>query len=583
MTMLQRTRFRALPIVLSILLVSAAPPLDAQRSAAAGRQAVPASGVVVDASLRGLDSALTAAYPATGPGAAVLVSHRGRTLLRKGYGLANVELGVPVTPEHVFRIGSITKQFTAVAALMLADEGRLSLDDEITRFFPDWPTHGHRITVEHLLTHTSGIRSYTSMSEFMAETRRDVPLNELIAGFRDQPMDFAPGTEFLYNNSGYVLLGAIIEQVSGRSYAAFLRERIFEPLGMHDTRYEDARALLPRRASGYSAPSGGDVRNAEYLSMSLPHAAGALVSTVDDQLRWQKAVAEGRLLRAETWHRAFTPVRLADGRSSGYGYGWFVGTAAGAQSVEHGGDINGFASDALWIPTAELHVIVLSNAERTMANPGTFSMTAAERVLGAASSAPAVALAPESLDEYVGVFRISDTERRVVTREGSTLFSVRGAGAPQELQPLGGDRFVYPSSGTRATFVRGPDGRVVEMRLQPRLGPEQPVARRTDEAPAAVLAAAEETVSVPGEVLDAYVGEYELAPNFILSVRREGDGLVAQATGQPQVTLLARSQSRFTIREVAAALEFEREGDSGAVTGLVLDQGGRRMPARRIR
>lgn len=548
---------------------------------AAGASGVHAQAAA-DPAVRAIDSLLAATYPADGPGAAVVVAQGGEVLLRQGYGLASVELGVPATPENVFRIGSITKQFTAVAILMLAEEGKLSLDDEVTRFFPGWPTHGHRITVEHLLTHTSGIRSYTGIPAFGSMMRTDLPLERLIAAFRDEPMDFAPGTDFRYNNSGYVMLGAIVEQLSGQSYADFLRTRIFEPLGMRDTRFDETDAVIPRRAAGHAMEPGRQVRNARYLSMTLPHAAGSLVSTVDDQLRWQRAVAEGRLLSAASWRRAFTPFRLADGRSSGYGLGWFLGSAAGEPTVEHGGDINGFASEGLWIPSRELHVVVLSNVERSFANPATLTVAAAERLLETTGAAPAVALSPEALDAFVGVYAASETERRVVRREGAVLVTVRGSAEPQELRPLGGDEFVYPSTGTRVTFLRDEAGGVAGMRLRPRIGPDLPASPRVSTDPGAAAPAEPEPVAVEAAVLDAYVGEYELAPEFVITIRRAGEGIALQATAQPQVTLDARSETRFTVREVPAAVEFQRD-ESGAVTGLVLDQGGRRMPARRIR
>ncbi len=438
--------------------------------------------VVVHPSLATIDSMLSVTYPSNGPGATVIVSHRGRTLLRKAYGLANIELGVATRPEHVFRIASMTKQFTAVAILILVDEGRISLDDELTRFFPEWPTQGHRITVEHLLAHTSGIRSYTSMLEFWTQMRRDMTLDELISGFRDEPMDFAPGTDFRYNNSGYVLLGAIVEQISGMSYDAFLQDRIFEPLGMMNTRLEEGDAIVDRRVSGYSVRPDTPLRNAAYLSMSQPYAAGALLSTADDQLRWQRAVAAGAILRPESWDRTFTPTTLPDGRSTGYGFGWFLGTAAGEPSIEHGGDINGFASEGMWIPSAELHVIVLSNAERPFADPQDVTLAVANRLLGSGETPPLVSVAPQTLDEYVGVYRISETERRTVIREGHALFSVRGPGSPQEMRPTGPDTFVYTSGGTRVTFLRGPSGQVSAMMLEPRIGPAQIPSPRDPEA-----------------------------------------------------------------------------------------------------
>jgi D-alanyl-D-alanine carboxypeptidase len=579
-TSIRLRRLALLPAFLAFAPQLSAPALLAQAVAAppAAVAAAPAREVV-DPSLRSIDSLFAATYPATGPGAAVVVARDGRVLMRKAYGLADVELGVPMRPEHVFRVGSITKQFTAVGVLMLADEGKLSVDDEITRFFPGYPTHGRRITVEHLLTHTSGIRSYTSIPEWRERMRDDVTVDELVAAFRDQPMDFAPGESWSYNNSGYVLLGALIEKLSGQTYAEFMRARVFEPLGMRDTRVETQSAVIPRRVRGYEMGEGRAITNSEYLSLSHPYAAGALVSTVDDLLRWGQAVQEGRMLKPETWRRAHRAFGISDGRTAGYGHGWFVGRVAGRPSVEHGGDINGFSSDGVWIPSERLQVYVLSNVERNFANPGDLSNRAAERALG--YSAPAgVTLSAAKLDEYVGVYRINDTDRRVVTRDGDKLFSQRGRGTRQEMRALGNDQFVYASTGTRVTFARE-GGRVTGMRLHPRIGPEERPSPRTDERPESVTAAPV-AVAVAPEVLDAYVGEYQLAPNFIITIRRDGASLKARATGQPELTLVAQSETRFAVQEVDAALVFER-GPDGKAVRLQLIQGGRTQPAQKIR
>lgn len=569
---------RRLVLLPAFLLSAAAPVVHAQTAAPAATQAA-ASDIVVDPALAEIDSALTALYPAGEPGAAVLVARDGRVLMRKAYGSASVELGVPLRPEHVFRLGSITKQFTAVATLMLVDEGKLSLDDEITRFFPDYPTHGRRITVEHLLTHTSGIRSYTGMPAYVAGMRRDLTPAQLIEVFRDQPMDFAPGERWSYNNSGYALLGAIIEQVSGIGYGDFIRTRIFQPLGMRNSWYETASTVIPGRVSGYDRTADG-LRVASYLSMTQPYAAGSLISTVDDQLLWQRAVAEGRILKPETWRRAFSAYRLSDGRSAGYGYGWFVGEAVGRPSVEHGGDINGFSSNGLWIPSERLHVIVLANHEReAQRDPDAISRQIAERLLGAPAF-PSFAVAPEALDAYVGVYRVNETENRVVTREGGTLFSQRGRNARQEMRAVARDEFVYPNTGTRVRFVRGADGAVTGMMLRPRIGPEE-LSARTAQTVEQLAAAAATPVRVPAEVLDRYVGRYELAPDFIVTIRRDGEVLRAQPTGQPEVAMVAESETRFAVPEENVVVVFEADA-AGTVTRLVLHQGGRQMPAPRL-
>ena len=234
---------------LALLLGPAAP-------AAPVAPAAPAS--VPDPLAATLDAMLTKLYPADAPGAAVIAVRDGRTVLRKAYGMADLELGVPLQPDMVFRIGSMTKQFTAVAMLMLVEEGKLAVSDPITKFLPDYPTGGKTITVEHLLTHTSGIKSYTEMPDFLANIRKDYTVPELIDHFKDEPMDFEPGERYQYDNSGYFLLGAIIEKASGMGYEAFLKQRIFDVVGMTQTSLDSTLphhpAPGPRLREGRATP-----------------------------------------------------------------------------------------------------------------------------------------------------------------------------------------------------------------------------------------------------------------------------------------------------------------------------------------
>jgi D-alanyl-D-alanine carboxypeptidase len=579
--MTRSVTLRRLILLPALLLSAAAPVVQAQTAAPAAPVSAVAAGIVVDPALAGLDSALTALYPAGEPGAAVLVARDGRVLMRKAYGAANVELNVPLRPEHVFRLGSITKQFTAVATLMLVDEGKVSLDDEITRWFPDYPTQGRRITVEHLLTHTSGIQSYTAIPEFRAGMRRDLTVDQLMAIFRDKPMEFEPGARFNYNNSGYALLGAIIEKASGLNYADFIRIRIFQPLGMRSSFYEVAQTVVPGRVDGYDRMPDGTVRRAEWISMTQPYAAGSLISTVDDLLLWNRAVAEGRILMPETWRRAFAAYAMNDGLSSGYGYGWFIGSAAGRPSIEHGGDIHGFSTDALWIPSERLHVIVLANHRREpQRNPGDISQRIATALLGEPAAPAVAALTPAQLDAYVGVYQISEMDRRVITRDGDSLYSQRGSNPRQALTPLGDDEFVYANTGTRARFVRGADGAVTGMRMRTRIGPEE-LSPRTAQTVEQVAAAAATPVRVPVEVLDRYVGRYELSPEMTVTMRRVGEALLAQPSGDDEVTLVPESETRFTVPEENITVVFQADA-SGTVTGFVLHQNGRQMTVRKL-
>lgn len=426
-----------------------------------------------------IDAVVAPACPPDAPGAAVLVAKDARVVFRKGYGMANLELGVRIEPHMVFRLGSITKQFTAVAILMLAEEGKLALDDPITRFLPDYPTHGHTITVEHLLTHTSGIKSYTSMPELSSLWRKDMALPELIDFFKDQPPEFAPGERFAYNNSGYVLLGAIVERASGQGYEQFLERRIFEPLGMRHTSYDHTERIVPGRVAGYQKGSDG-LENAPYLSMTLPHAAGALMSSVDDLALWDAALSTERLVTQESLRRAWTPARLSNGASTGYGYGWGITAYEGHRIIEHAGGIHGFLTDAKRLPDDRLFVAVLMNSSAGEPPPTYLAMKIAAVTIGRPYHDPvAVPLEPAVLARYEGVYRDEQgaQQERAVIRKGDHL-AIRGPeGRETDLFAASPAEFFQRYSFARITFREDAAGNVVAMETRDRGSPVQVAAR----------------------------------------------------------------------------------------------------------
>ena len=230
----------------------------------------------------------------------VLVARGNDVILSKGYGAANLEWNIANAPSTKFRIGSITKQFTAAAILLLAERGKLALEDPVKKHYPNAPAAWDAITIRHVLTHTSGIPNHTSFPEFQ-QTGHLLPATpeQTIASFRDKPLDFAPGERMSYSNSGYVLLGHLVERLSGQSYAEYLRANIFEPLGMHDSGYDFSAVIIPNRASGYTRAADG-IRNAPYVDMTVPHGAGGLYSTTEDLLRWTQGLFGGRLLAAHS-------------------------------------------------------------------------------------------------------------------------------------------------------------------------------------------------------------------------------------------------------------------------------------------
>jgi CubicO group peptidase (beta-lactamase class C family) len=525
------------------------------------------------------DQTLAAAFPADQPGAAALVMKDGKVVLRKGYGLANLELGVPVSPDMVFELGSITKQFTAASILLLQERGQLRVEDEITKYLPDYPTHGQKITIEHLLTHTSGVPSYTGMAEWRPRVREDMKLQDLIAIFKDKPLDFNPGEQWNYSNSGYILLGAIVEKVAGKSYEQFVEEEIFQKLGMVHSRYGHAEEIVPLRATGY-AQDGKGFRNADYLSMTQPYAAGSLMSTVDDLAIWGRALESEALLKKASLDRMFTAFHLKSGASTHYGYGIAVSDFEGERVVEHGGGIFGFVTHMARIPEEHVFVAILSNNEASDPDPGALALRILAKGIGKAiEDRKTVALDAKTLDEYVGVYRFDeDTTRavtRAITREGSKLFSQRSGGNKSEILASARDEFFYPDGNSRLHFRRDAQGKVTGADFITRNSPDA-AGTKTNEP----LPQERQAIKLDPAIYDAYVGDYELAPSFSIAITREGGQIFAQATGQAKLEIFPESETRFFYKVVDAQIELVRGAD-GKVTGLVLHQGGRDMPGKR--
>jgi CubicO group peptidase (beta-lactamase class C family) len=526
---------------------------------------------------RKIDAVMSETYKPGQPGAAIIIRKDGRTIFRKGYGLADLELGVPVEPDMVFRLGSITKQFTAVSILMLADSGRLSLQDEITKFLPDYPTQGKRITIEHLLTHTSGIKSYTNLPEWLSMWRKDMTVREIIDLSKDKPLEFAPGDRWNYNNSGYVLLGAVIEKVSGLSYEDFIQKNIFDPLGMKHSYYGSTERIIPRRVQGYQEGRGGIV-NAPFLSMTQPYAAGSLLSSVDDLAVWNEAVFSARLLPQKWLDQAWTPFKLSSGESTGYGFGWFVSDYAGHRFIEHGGGINGFTTYEMTLPEDRIYLAILTNSTIDGRGPEPRAFKIATLVLGVPEpERKPVALSASDVRSIVGVYENAEGQARYITGEGGKLYSQRAGNEKSEIFASSPSELFFASSPARIRLVRNEKGEVTGLRVNQRIGPAEVYAKTAKPLPTP-----RREVAVDSRILDEYVGEYELAPSFIVKIVNDKGRLISEATGQPKVELFAESPSKFFLKDVDAQVEFIRDA-SGKVTGLSLTQGGMTMPAKKIK
>ncbi len=303
-------------------------------------------------------------------GGSVLVAYNGM-LFAKGYGVADKDMHILNTPQTRFRLGSVTKQFTAMAILMLQERGKLHVQDLLCRYIPDCPQDWRSITLEQLLTHTSGIPDYTDFSDFAETWTQPVTVEQLIARFKDMPLDSTPGSIFRYSSSGYVLLGYIIERVTGEAYTTFLQKQIFDPLAMHNTGYDSQYPALPQHATGYYK---GYIKPDAY-DMSVLYAAGALYSTVEDMYIWDQALAKHTLISQQSSEEMFaqhvpcpppgSPKGCVSQSDTGYGYGWFLADEAQGQLIYHVGRIDGFFAYNGFYSNKNLDVVVLSNLETT--------------------------------------------------------------------------------------------------------------------------------------------------------------------------------------------------------------------------
>lgn len=296
-----------------------------------------------------------------GPGGVFMVAHHGKPVYQKAFGKANLELDDDLSVDNVFQLGSMTKQFTAVAILMLEQQGKLSVGDPVSKYILNYP-NGNKITIHHLLTHTSGIKDFTKMKSLADIAQKDMTPERMVNFFKDEPIDFAPGEKFDYNNSGYVLLGYLIELVSGETYEEYIGKHIFEKVGMTRSCYASDRKIIKGRAYGYHKKEYGYV-NKTIINFSVPFSSGSLMSSVSDMLKWQNALNKNLLLDTTETKKAFSRYKLNNGEEFSYGYGWHIRDINKVPTREHGGSIFGFKTMAVYIPGEDIYVIGLSNCD----------------------------------------------------------------------------------------------------------------------------------------------------------------------------------------------------------------------------
>ncbi|MFN0207688.1 MAG: serine hydrolase domain-containing protein [Planctomycetota bacterium] len=526
-------------------------------------------------------------YLADKPGAAVLVVRGDEVLLRTARGLADYDSKKPLGADALFRIGSVTKQMTAAGLLLLVEGGKVRLEDPISKYVPDIPD-GDRITLHQLLNHTSGVRNFTNLPGYVDEViRRDMNTRELIDLFRKEKSDFAPGTNWSYSNSGYILIGAVIESVAGKPWHTYLADVLFRPLGMTNTGYGHDPLFSSRQVKGHSY-HGAEVVPMKAMSMTHPHGAGAIVSCLEDLHRWNRALHEGRVLKNETYQKMITPVGPAAGVGNSYGYGVQADMLRTSSSLYHGGRIFGYASLLTYVPGADISVVVLENNDSSEGPESSYTLTRRLAALAMGDPYPehrTMTVEPAQLKEAEGVYRFAGDVIRIVRVVEGALTAQRDRGPRRLLSAISKDDYLYEDGFNRFKLERDGSGKIKSMRFYPKGdGPGEIGLRTEDPLPAEPVG-----LKLSKPEMERVTGDYSRG-GMKMRVFVKGDTLMAQLAGQDPVTLRAMSSTRFDVVETAATLEFSavKSKDSGSTAPeppadeVTLKQNGREMILKRV-
>ena len=530
---------------------------------------------------------------------AVLVADNGNVIYKKGFGLANMEWNIPNDPNTKFRLGSITKQFTAALILQLVEQGKIKLDGKASDYLPDYRKDtGARMTIHHLLSHTSGVPNYTAQPGFFANVSRDpFKVDDFVKQYASGDLEFEPGAKFNYSNSGYFLLGDIVEKVTGKPYEQVLQEKIFDPLGMKNSGYDHYGTILRNRATGYVRTQKG-YENAPYLDMTIPYAAGSLYSTVEDLFIWDQALYGDKILSAASKELMFKP------NLEGYGYGFGIRKASlGPKKlevpvVEHNGGINGFSTTIVRLVGDKRLIVLLDNTSQGRYLDGIAlgitnilydqpyespKRSIAELLLKSVMEKDVAfaikqyrELKASNSNEYD--FREQELNalgyqllQRNKTAEAIEIFKLNVEAYPQGANTYDSLGEAYMSRGDKELAI-------TNYKRSLELDPKNTGAIRALES----LTGTQKETIADTKLYESYAGDYELAPNFVITITVENGKLMSAATGQSKAELYPKSATEFFLKVVDAQITFVKN-EQGEVTQLILHQNGRNMPGKKIR
>lgn len=516
-----------------------------------------------------LDVLFQARYASDSPGASVLIAKGGDVVYSQSFGMADLEHGIAVSENTRFAIGSITKQFTAAAVLLLAEQGHLALTDPVSVHLPSLSGEKGAITIEQLLTHASGLADYPRVTSIRQQLRNDLTPDDILEAVLAEPLDFSPGERISYSNSGYFLLGKVIEAVSGKSYAAFLNEHVFEPLQMTHTLVGDHRDIVTNRARGYSTGDNGEVIHATYHSSS--YAAGAILSTPRDLNRWITGLRSGKILMAESLDAMFSNYTLANGLETGDGLGWERNMIGPFQTFEHSGFEPGYKANSVYIPEEQLYVVVLQNSEAGSPTPSMLKAAALAVGYPYPDASSAVALSDEASKALIGTYQLEDENTRIIGQTDAGYYYRAPGGQATPLYAIDKQTLVFPEGYRQLEFVADASGAVSGFVYRNRAITREAVKISAD------VPEENTEVALAVETLQRYVGAYELEA-FVMNISLEDGKLFAQPEGSDKLPLVPKSERAFFIREIGAEIEFQVESEQAAIEILIE---GQRMSGKR--
>lgn len=515
-----------------------------------------------------IDRIVSKVTPVDGPGGILAVIKDGEVVHKKGYGYADTAEEKPITNKTVFQIGSVSKQMTAVAVLLLEEEGKLSLDDPISKYFPGYNDRADDITIRHLLTHSSGIKNYTSMPEWDPAWSSTRSLEETIDLVKGKELNYEPGDRFSYCNTGYAMLAAVIEQVTGKSYGDFMKQKIFFPLGMENTRHGESNEYTGPRAKGYSFDmQGEEIKEAIYTEFPQLAGAGSIVSTADDMILWDEAVREEKLLSGETWYRALSSQMPIDPDAGvGYGYGWFVGEAKDffeKNFIRHTGGMPGFTCGYFRFADNDLTVIWLSNTD--FINSDNTIMNTAKTALELDEIDGVDEMSKSKLLKYEGVYEHPIFDIEITAEDGYLEVNTPAFNSvSKQYLPVSSTKFVEKDVTTfQINFIMNEEDEPYKADMiygnqtlnYIKQGAEDPDAYEITE-----------------EALKEYTGTYNFTPQQKMEITLVEGTLRANLPGQPEYTLDPVDKDQFVLRGLSGFRFVFKRSDSGEVIGVTSDQ-----------